>query len=359
MPYFIFVMLFFFRTKIISMNLLGDIFMLCVVVAVPMTEAVTLIKTVSLNENLTNMQVIKDKLYIGGKNKIYALDKDLNIVSSASTCDSTVPDCENINKVLLVNDTLGKLVSCGTGKGGICEVRCLNNLSYVEKLSTNDAYVSSDPKRPVASMLIGNGNFSIAVTYGNGLEQIEYSGLQTYKFAISTRRFSDLVYTKRLRHKIDKDYIIYYKKSFQHNGFSYFVTNQKKEFSNASSEYESKIVRICQNDKEYSSYTDIVITCENEYNLIQDVVLISKRGTPYIIGIFTQGEDPETASGKSVICGGRLDDIDDEIIETKKDYIENSCSDRDSTKRYLPNKDLRTNCTYPVSSNGRLDAILF
>ena len=69
----------------------------------------------------------------------------------------------------------------------------------------------------------------------------------------------------------DIHYRINYVFGFSAGGFSYFVTTQRK--TTQSSDFVSKLVRLCENDEEYISYTEIPILCTSKtgenYNLVQ------------------------------------------------------------------------------------------
>ncbi|XP_053392365.1 plexin-B-like, partial [Mercenaria mercenaria] len=297
-----------------------------------------------LSGPLTNLEFHNDLMYIGGRNKIYALDKNLNIISSVNTCDGKEQDCNNINKVLVVDPTGNRLITCGTGKGGICELRGLDNLNSVQPLLISDLTVSIDSDKPAVGMITSNEKFVFAVTFGSGIEKkITKVSFETYNYAISTTDILALRLKKWLNLQIHEEvglenYIIYYKKCLQHAGFSYLVTNQRKEVDRSSSEYVSKFIRICQNDTDYNSYADIVITC-GEYNLIQDAILVnSENGSKIFMGIFTKNLDPNRNSGDSVICGVKLEELDDAIEAAKKNFYINGCFDKDKTVLYLPNE---------------------
>lgn len=68
-------------------------------------------------------------------------------------------------------------------------------------------------------------------------------------------------------------YPITYVYGFQSRGFSYFLTVQKKS-ANSMKPFISKLVRICQKDPNYHSYTEVPIKCRTlqdnvDYNLAQ------------------------------------------------------------------------------------------
>ena len=66
-------------------------------------------------------------------------------------------------------------------------------------------------------------------------------------------------------------YPINYIYGFDSEGFSYFLTSQMRHTS--PSPYHSKLVRVCHDDSDYYSYTEIPIQCigkdGTDYSLVQ------------------------------------------------------------------------------------------
>ncbi len=76
-------------------------------------------------------------------------------------------------------------------------------------------------------------------------------------------------------------YPINYVHGFSSEGFSYFLTTQMKQTS--TSPYQSKLVRVCHDDQDYYSYTEIPIECisgdpSKDYNLVQ-AAFVGKPGS--------------------------------------------------------------------------------
>ncbi|XP_053386959.1 plexin-B-like [Mercenaria mercenaria] len=292
---------------------------------------------------LTNFVSHEGKFFIGGTDRLYVLNDNLGIIQTANTCNLSAFDCNNVNKILLIHKEW--LITCGTGNNGICELR---NTSDLTLIWVNDLKVSTDIQRPAQGMITKNGYLTIAITFGEGIRQYFMFVGVTYKYAISTRELPSFALVQTLdssrylqliieKHTAE-DYLIYYKASFQNNWMTYFVTNQKQYVG--SKEYISKLVRICQNDTDYGSYTDIVLHCEHEgltYNLIQNAILLdasSMQSGKIFAGIFTRGNDPENPQGDSVICVTNLQFLDNAIMDAKKAYAV-SCESVENARRYL------------------------
>ena len=80
-------------------------------------------------------------------------------------------------------------------------------------------------------------------------------------------------------------YPINYIYGFDSEGFSYFLTTQMKQTSPSS--YHSKLVRVCHDDSDYYSYTEIPIQCisgqdSEDYTLVQ----VSQSNVKYFTTFF-------------------------------------------------------------------------
>jgi plexin A len=129
-----------------------------------------------------------------------------------------------------------------------------------------------------------------------------------------------------------QQYPINYVYGFSSEGFSYFMTTQKKDTS-GNSPFISKLVRVCQNDSNYYSYTEIPLECISDstgkkFELIQAAYL-GKPG-PDLANkldithsddvLFTVFSVPDpigssTPSRESALCVYSLKDIRRKFVE--------------------------------------------
>jgi plexin A len=88
-------------------------------------------------------------------------------------------------------------------------------------------------------------------------------------------------------------YPIHYVYGFSSEGFSYFLTTQMRESTN-NSPYISKLVRVCQDDRDYYSYTEVPLECVAEngtrYNLIQ-AAYVDKPGSDLAAELGIRAQD--------------------------------------------------------------------
>lgn len=120
-----------------------------------------------------------------------------------------------------------------------------------------------------------------------------------------------------------KSYIVKYVYGFSSRIFSYFMTIQLKQ--NSTQEYITKLVRICQSDKRYYSYTEIPISCDKdgiEFNLVQAAYLSKPIGDnlkndkndDVLYAIFSQGING-IPSNRSVLCTYSLESIENKFMQ--------------------------------------------
>lgn len=100
-------------------------------------------------------------MFIGGRNRLYQLSPDLDIVATAKTGprndskDCSFSECtqnltrkltDNINKVLLIDYSTSRLITCGSLFQGICSVRSLQNISSPEQDVVEAIVANSESK---------------------------------------------------------------------------------------------------------------------------------------------------------------------------------------------------------------------
>ena len=328
----------------------------------------------SYGDHFTNMAIHDGKIYIGAKNYIYVLNADnlREIGDKVSTCTD---ECININKVLVVNEKLNQLISCGTEHYGTCQIRSLNDIRIVQqdKTSSNDTViasyllVSTMEKRPASFLVTADsGRLYTGVTYGPGVKLDKAKEFNSYLFYLSSYSLENdkFFIEKSLKIELTKDpvedYLVYFKGNFEQDGFVYFVTNQKFKVSDTN--YTSKLIRVCDNQKEdFFSYTDVVIECQREglvYNLIQDISIFEpgeelkaslNTSEKVMAATFAVGTVPENPGRQSAVCLFDVNNMNRKILEAKKDFIVCPKQQLPENERYLG--DNRGTC---VSSQVKL-----
>lgn len=241
-------------------------------------------------------------------NRLYQLSPDLEIQALAVTgprndsTDCTALECtktdtirsliDNYNKVLLIDYSTSRLISCGSVFQGVCTVRNLQNASIVEQeiqeavVANNNtastvAFIAPGPPSPPVTNVMyvgvtytGNSPYrsEIPAVSSRSLEKGKMFQIASAAVTTGTRMF--------INSYARESYIVNYVYGFSSERFSYFLTTQlKHNFHSTPKEYITKLVRICQEDSNYYSYTEIPVDCISEaqggtkYNLVRAAYL--------------------------------------------------------------------------------------
>lgn len=199
---------------------------------------------------------------------------------------------DNYNKVLLIDYTTSRLITCGSVFQGICTVRNLQNASIVEQeiqeavVANNNtastvAFIAPGPPSPPVSNVMyvgvtytGNSPYrsEIPAVSSRSLEKGKMFQIASSAVTTGTRMF--------INSYARESYIVNYVYGFHSERFSYFLTTQlKHNFHSTPKEYITKLVRICQEDSNYYSYTEIPVDCISDaqggtkYNLVRAAYL--------------------------------------------------------------------------------------
>ena len=258
-------------------------------------------------EDLTTFQQVKvdpttGNVFVAGTNKLYKLDEHMNFLDLVKTgpvqesapcedpnCIDNLVETDNEAKVLEVDPTSGSLVFCGSTNLGICSVLPMLDLQGFQQLNKSNGLNFIGGKSDVFAFF-GNGGSvenSIPTLYSANT----YDGRPSYytQRALAAKRlerkngkfnFEYLFESGQTGaftaidfdpvHK--KDYIVKYIYGFEHKGFTYFLTVQRRDIYE-NSKYTTKLVRVCQNDIGFYSYTELELTCrkKNGITMFYDV----------------------------------------------------------------------------------------
>jgi plexin A len=258
-----------------------------------------------------NLVICKNtgRVYIGAVNKLYQLSPDLNLTQSAVTgpkedspmC-SVLPDCpssvekkliNNVNKAMVIDYAESRIIECGSLFQGICTVRNLRNISLVESrvrepvvannaTASTVAFIAPGPPNPPITQVV-----YVGVTFtGNGPYRSEVPAVSSRSLDSGTLfQIAETAVTTGTRMYVNslarERYPINYIYGFSSEGFSYFLTTQMKQTN--PSPFHSKLVRVCHDDRDYYSYTEIPIECisgnpSKDYNLVQ-AAFVGKPGS--------------------------------------------------------------------------------
>ena len=215
---------------------------------------------------------------------------------------------------------------------GICSVRNLKNISEEllevrESVVANYAnastvvFIAPGPPNPPSTHVLyvgvtytGNSPYRSEVPAVSSRSLHRQEMFQIAKMEVTTGTRISVNSLARERYPINYVY------GFSSEGFSYFLTTQMRDTS--SSPYISKLVRVCQDDRDYYSYTEVPIECVadngTKYNLIQ-AAYVDKPGSDLaaelgiraqddvLFAVFAQSDPSENdlsnrPSHKSALC---------------------------------------------------------
>ena len=268
------------------------------------TDYITQTFTDPTNTGVFNHLVINKntgKLYIGAVNRMYHLRDDITQIRSITTgphmdnpncppegdcvCSS---DCENyertfldsISKALTIDYGAGRLIYCTNLFQGHCVKHDLEDIS-VKDDPTFTAIVSNDEVSSVVMFVAPGPPNDANVLYLGVTRSTE--GLSAYKDlipAIASRNLatfrlasSGFTATKKELETQQRDvFRVDYIYGFSSGGFSYFLSVQKQSVDVAVHNYVTRIIRVCQKDPNYYSYTEVPLECNHDgenYNILR------------------------------------------------------------------------------------------
>ncbi|XP_076307717.1 plexin-A2-like isoform X1 [Tachypleus tridentatus] len=261
-------------------------------------------------------------VYVGGVNMIYQLTPKLILKNTAvmgpkedsSYCPVTrvCPQVEKKptdyhNKALVIDYEQSRLIACGSLFQGVCTEHHLENVTDYDT-PANESVVANNgtastvvfiAKGPTKTFRRTTNVLYVGVTYtGNGpyrsdVPMVSSRSLDTetmFTIAESKVTTGTKVSVNSLARSI---YPITYIYGFENKGFSYFVTVQKKN-TDRPYPFLSKLVRICQNDPHYYSYTEIPLVCRSndgtDYNLAQ-AAFVGQPGSDLAVSLGITAQD--------------------------------------------------------------------
>lgn len=269
------------------------------------------------------------KVYIGAVNRLYQLTEHLHLEKTVTTgpkddssycppvptaqceCSNTnSEDCrkrptDSVNKALLIDNVSRKLLVCSNLYQGHCERHELTDISRKRP----DIWMPLVPNDATSSvvMFVAPGPKDKKVLYNAATRSTEGS-MKVYKDmipAISSRLLNNFSIAhqdvstatkKDIETQQKETFRVSYIYGFSSNGFSYFLSVQKDTID--SMNYVTRIIRVCQKDLHYYSYTEIPLECHvnaTNYNILV-AAYVSKSGRDLARSLDLADEPPFTDS---------------------------------------------------------------
>lgn len=303
---------------------------LCLIQTVTAMHIIHSFRDIHKDTTLQNLEVDKNSgdVFVGATNSLYHFSSDLVSYRKVAMgprvdnphcpppplpCDDTKKSTNSFSEGIAIDYDDNRLISCISLFHGTCQIRQLQNISHLIK----EVFKPSVPNNPVKSSLVfiapgvdDKNALYIGASYSN-LGNQEYRALVPHISSrdLNTLDFSYLDSSGGTRVIIlpdaRLDIPVEFLYGFPYGGFIYFVTRQYK----SASEYMfvTKIIRICQTDKYFSSYTEIELTCMPEYNFARGAYYDESSRKLYVV--FENNEFD--VDGPSAVCGFNMGDTEE------------------------------------------------
>lgn len=315
--------------------------------------------------------------YAGASNRILQLNYNLSVLSQAVTgpkqdnpqCHGVCPpetetaETNNHNKILVVNEAGGTIITCGSIMQGSCYIyptdKFPNSPQFIDIPSAaNDEMASTlafiGPSRYTTwtkkDVLYVGATFTNVGDYRHEVPAISSRNLDDLQFAEYS--FQQTILNIDVNHR--DHFLVDYKYGFNTTDYAYFVIVQKKSHLAEEAGFITRIARVCVSDPNYDTYTEITLQCkkrlstnENDvdateinYNILRDAKVTSagqrlaqqmgiKRDDLVLIAAFSPSKEiTNEPQPKSAVCLYSLKDIDETFTENIHKCFNGSIKDR-------------------------------
>lgn len=307
--------------------------------------------------------------YAGSTNRIFQFNTNLTVLSNSVTgpkpdspqchaggCNDDIETAEtnNFNKILIINQLSDTLISCGSLHQGSCEIYNLNNFpdssqAILMSLAANDENSSTfafiGPSRYASwnkeDILYVGTTFTNVGDYRHDVPAISSRKLDDLNIAEFSIQQSILNIDVKYRDHFLVDYIY----GFNSTDYAYFVVVQKKSHLAEENGYITRLTRICVNDQNYDSYTEVTITClatddNTDYNILRDAKITPagqrlgqqlgiKKDDHILVTIFSPSKEiTNEPESKSAMCIYSLKEIEEVFNENIHMCFNGSIKDR-------------------------------
>lgn len=279
------------------------------ILVVMATAKVTFITKEYPNPNLSESfrHMTKDEstgfIYVAGVNKILKLTENLTVNQSVKTGpEYDDPNClpyeidlcdkkklmNSYSKALLIDETDKRLIACSSLFQGSCKKYWLSDITKFDGDSSRFEYVVANSRTASTVAFIAPGPsldgelttaspnvMYVGTTYTNiGLKIIRddipaFCSRNLNTLRVTYKGLSDGT-TKFLETTHRTSFYVNYIYGFSSGKFSYMATVQRE--STQSDKYITKLIRVCQGDEKFYSYTEVELVCEYngaKYNILQ------------------------------------------------------------------------------------------
>uniref|UniRef100_A0A182RW53 Sema domain-containing protein n=1 Tax=Anopheles funestus TaxID=62324 RepID=A0A182RW53_ANOFN len=307
--------------------------------------------------------------YAGATNRVLQLNENLTLLREAITgpkldsaqchaagCPPDVLDSvetDNYNKVLLYNRDGDTLIACGSVHQGACEIYYLSG-RFPDSSKPIEVALAANDERSTTYAFVGPSRYQSWKKEDIMYVGTTFTNVGDYRHdvpAISSRRLDDLTYAEfsiqqsniNIDVKYRDHFLVNYLYGFNSTEYAYFVLVQKKSHLADEAGYVTRLARICVNDPNYDSYTEVTITCMvngTDYNILRDAKLAQagqklsndmgiKREDYLLVAVFSPSKEiTDEPQNRSAICMYSLKDIEEVFNENIHSCFNGTIKDR-------------------------------
>lgn len=235
-------------------------------------------------DSLTNVLFLNNNLYVGGKNYLYHLNAlDLSYLNenkvgpvldnqkcypSPEPCGYERINTDNEIKVLLPY-TSKNLIVCGSAYQGICSLRPTNDITksiIIGNVKNVENYVGGN-----STVLAILNNRTIYTAWSYDKRALKFSGHfissrvmnrvenNQLQLAFSYKSEQSISAVDFLDDSFKINYRLYHIYGFVYGQYTYFISYEP--VSAKSTSFETRLARVCSEDKLFNSYTEIALKC--------------------------------------------------------------------------------------------------
>lgn len=297
-------------------------------------------------------------LYVGATNRIFQLNQQsLQIEKESVTGPKTdSPSCHasgcssvddidavetnNYNKILVIDQVGDSLIACGSVHQGACEIFSLakfpDSSKYIEQA------VAANDENSTTYAFIGPSRYTAWKKEDVLYVGTTFTNVGDYRHdvpAIASRKLDDLEYAEfsiqqsimNIDVKYRDHFLVNYVYGFNTSDYAYFLIVQKKSHLAEEAGYVTRLARLCVNDPNYDSYTEITMTCMDEerkdYNILRDAKITVagqkltqqmglKRDDMVLVAVFSPSREiTNEPQNSSAMCVYSLKQIDEAFTE--------------------------------------------
>lgn len=242
--------------------------------------------TLDNNSYFTHLTYDKRRnlLYAGATNRIYQLDTNLKQLNEAITgpkldspqchaggCspDEETYETNNHNKILIYNSGGDTLIACGSIHQGACEIYYLSG-RFPDSSKYMEVALAANDETSSTYAFIGPSKYQSWKKEDILYVGTTFTNVGDYRHdvpAISSRKLDDLNYAEfsiqqsniNIDVKYRDHFLVNYVYGFNSSDYAYFAVVQKKSHLADEAGFVTRLTRICVNDPNYDSYTEVCV----------------------------------------------------------------------------------------------------